>query len=218
MLPIRFVFDLDDTLYKERNYAVSALQYAGNLLEMLYQVQGATEALLGGFAEGETNVIGEYCRSVGISESARDQVLAAMRGHMPSISMDSAAAAFVNALRASHSAFGILTDGRSITQRAKIHALGLLDAAHLGISEEAGFSKPDPRCYQQFERVFGSATYVYVGDNPRKDFVAANALGWVTVMVASDGTNIHDQTLPDDPCFHPNHIINSFDQLNALLL
>lgn len=35
--------------------------------------------------------------------------------------------------------------------------------------------------------------FTYVGDNPRKDFIAPNALGWLTVCLKDDGRNIHKQ-------------------------
>ena len=35
--------------------------------------------------------------------------------------------------------------------------------------------------------------FTYVGDNPRKDFISPNALGWLTVCLKDDGRNIHKQ-------------------------
>jgi putative hydrolase of the HAD superfamily len=36
--------------------------------------------------------------------------------------------------------------------------------------------------------------YVYVGDNPAKDFIAPNQLGWITIGLRGNSRNIHTQT------------------------
>jgi putative hydrolase of the HAD superfamily len=97
-------------------------------------------------------------------------------------------------LSASAARLGILTDGRSTTQRNKIKALGLdLWISEVVISEEFGSHKPDPRNYQYFEKVFPGGEYIYVGDNLCKDFVAPNSMGWKTVVLLDRGKNIHKQ-------------------------
>jgi putative hydrolase of the HAD superfamily len=35
--------------------------------------------------------------------------------------------------------------------------------------------------------------FVYIGDNPKKDFYWANRLGWTTIMLLDNGRNIHHQ-------------------------
>ena len=37
----------------------------------------------------------------------------------------------------------------------------------------------------------------YVGDNLKKDFIAPNMLGWLTVCLKDDGRNIHRQEVED---------------------
>lgn len=39
--------------------------------------------------------------------------------------------------------------------------------------------------------------FTYVGDNLKKDFIAPNALGWLTVCLKDDGRNIHKQEVED---------------------
>jgi putative hydrolase of the HAD superfamily len=42
--------------------------------------------------------------------------------------------------------------------------------------------------------------FAYVADNPMKDFVWPNRLGWTTVQLLDNGRNVHSQTiqLPGD--------------------
>jgi putative hydrolase of the HAD superfamily len=86
----------------------------------------------------------------------------------------------------------ILTDGRSVTQRLKLRALGL---AHLPvyISEEFVSEKPEALRFERIMRDFPAHAYVYVADNPAKDFLAPNALAWKTVGVRGDARNVHAQ-------------------------
>ena len=62
------------------------------------------------------------------------------------------------------------------------------------ISEEFGSEKPALANYTYFmERYPECHDFTSVGDNPRKDFIAPNALGWLTVCLKDDGRNIHKQ-------------------------
>ena len=36
-------------------------------------------------------------------------------------------------------------------------------------------------------------SFIYVGDNVKKDFITPNALGWKTICLKDDGRNIHKQ-------------------------
>ena len=58
--------------------------------------------------------------------------------------------------------------------------------------------------------------FVYVGDNPAKDFVAPNARGWTTVQVKRDTRGIHDADR-SVPGGDPQHRIASLAELPALL-
>jgi putative hydrolase of the HAD superfamily len=107
----------------------------------------------------------------------------------------------------------ILTDGRSITQRLKLHALGL---SHLKayISEEWASEKPDDRRFRQIMVDFQAASYVYVADNPRKDFVAPNLLDWLTVGLRASGKSIHSQDCEGLPSgYSPRKWIRGWDEL-----
>ena len=61
------------------------------------------------------------------------------------------------------------------------------------VSEEHGYEKPDKYAYEMVEAFFPQCEYVYVGDNPEKDFLAPNKLGWNTICLLDDGRNIHKQ-------------------------
>ncbi len=61
------------------------------------------------------------------------------------------------------------------------------------ISEETGYPKPNGESYLAIERQYPHHQYLYVGDNPKKDFVTPNKLGWMTYGLRNRGNNVHPQ-------------------------
>ena len=91
---------------------------------------------------------------------------------------------------------GLMTDGRSKTQRAKITALGIESYFDkIIISEEIGSEKPAEINYRNFMDLTDKTKFVYCGDNIKKDFVTANILGWKTIGLRDNGRNIHTQKI-----------------------
>lgn len=187
------VFDLDDTLYKEHTYAVSALSFFGRELNRLLSTDGIETQLLNMFEAGHRDAIGAVCEQHMVPNHTKKMLLEHMRSHRPNITLSVDAEQLLAFIRKQGLGFSILTDGRSVTQRAKISALGLNDAQVIVISEELGKGKPSLGGFRHIEsstNVLGS--HVYVGDNVKKDFIAPNALGWKTIQLADDGCNIHE--------------------------
>ena len=87
---------------------------------------------------------------------------------------------------------GLLTDGNSISQWAKIDALGLrgrFDATVVTGDWGADFFKPHVKGYQYLESRSEQCRgrFVYVADNPSKDFFAPRTLGWDAIRVRRPG-------------------------------
>lgn len=82
---------------------------------------------------------------------------------------------------------GIVTNGASVGQRAKLARIGLADVAHtLFISAEVGAAKPAPAIFEQALRWTGSAPHevLFVGDEPVIDLAPAARLGMATAWRA----------------------------------
>ncbi|MGF1544555.1 MAG: HAD family hydrolase [Parvularculaceae bacterium] len=206
------VFDLDDTLYKERDYVYSCFRWMGRALGDA----GAADALRRAFEAGVGDPIGAMMAEKGVAADDRTRLIAEMRDHAPDISLSQDAAALLAEMRAQNAAFSIVTNGRSGTQRRKIAALGLGDAASLAISEEVGAEKPDAKAFSAAAAVHAGAKLVYVGDNPKKDFLAPKAMGWLTVMLRDDGRNVHRQVAPT-PAHAAAREIDALTELLPLL-
>jgi putative hydrolase of the HAD superfamily len=88
---------------------------------------------------------------------------------------------------------GVVTNGGSALQRAKIKALGLeASLAVIAISEELGVAKPDPAIFHHALSVIACPAEQawFVGDNAEVDVRGAAAAGltgfWVRTGVAPD--------------------------------
>ena len=203
MMPVVVVFDLDDTLYKEIDYLKSAFHYIAALVarEEGGEPVGIYERMVCNFYQG-LNVFHLLIDSDAPGFSM-DRLMKEYRTHRPQISLDVDTKLTLSVLRQHEVVMGVVTDGRSIQQRNKIMALGLerfILPHHILISEEQGYGKPDKRLFYHFMEMHPDAAYYYVGDNPAKDFIAPNQLGWTTVCLLDDGRNIHtqDENVPTD--------------------
>ena len=129
-----------------------------------------------------------------------DDLLTMYRRHIPKYQLDEQTQSVLSQLKLS-CVLGLITDGRSLTQRNKIKALDLdtfFDEPNVLISEETGFEKPSIEPFLFFMRQYPQCLYYYVGDNPAKDFCAPNRLGWNTICLLDNGQNIHHQNFDLD--------------------
>lgn len=196
MNDICVVFDLDDTLFKERDFLKSAYRHISKKLASTNTLQEDIflfmyEAYM--HKKDAFSEVLEKCKS----ELTKEDLLIEYRFHYPDIKMDSETKGLLDYLKENGMEIGLLTDGRSITQRNKITALDLhnyVKDTNIIISEEFGSEKPSPLNYQYFESQYPSVTnFIYVGDNPQKDFITPNKLGWKTFGLLDNGENIHKQ-------------------------
>lgn len=206
-----FVFDMDDTLYKEIDFYYSGVSAVVKYVERNFGVSlDKTKSW-----EFQTNrdVLNDICSAFSLPLKLKEQLLWIYRLHHPRISLHSDAKIVIDTLIKKSCGVAILTDGRSITQRNKQIALGL---SHIPIfiSEEWGSSKPDKCRFVYIEKTFSATNYVYIGDNPQKDFVAPNSMGWKTIGLRGDNKNIHSQdTASFEQTYHPTLWINKLIEL-----
>ena len=202
-------FDLDDTLYKEIDFLVSAYAEIANSVshpELLPQMMRWYKA--------GNNVFQKVNAYLGKDTPIADY-LDIYRNHYPTISLSEGVDDVLNELKYKEVFLGLITDGRSKTQRNKFKALGLeywFEENNIIISEEFGSDKTSERNFRYFMDKFPDCSYCYGGDNPQKDFLVANRLWWQTIMLKDDGRNIHQQgEVPME--YLPKGTISEFDEL-----
>lgn len=180
------IFDLDDTLYSEKEYVRSG--YAA-VAKVLPNVEDAEAKLWKAFEEKKF-AIDDVLKSENVySEELKQKCLEVYRFHQPSIHLYDEAAEILTQLRKKGFSIGIVTDGRPEGQRAKIKALGL-DALVdcIIITDELGgveYRKPNEKAFvimkDQLRVEYDEMCYV--GDNINKDFIAPEKLGMKTFFI-----------------------------------
>ena len=174
------IFDLDDTLYSEKEYVKSGYNSVSKLLP---QVVNPMEKMWDFFEKGKS-AIDELLISENIfSEELKEKCLNTYRFHSPIINFYAGVRDLLIDLRKEGYKLGIITDGRVEGQKAKISALGLEELVDkIIITDELGgieFRKPNETSYK-IMKDFLDVDYcqmIYVGDNINKDFIAPNKLG-----------------------------------------
>jgi putative hydrolase of the HAD superfamily len=219
------VFDLDDTLYPERQFAVSGFKAAACWAEASLGIRGLAEEMTRLLDQGELGSLFAMAlarRLPGHDPEHLTGLVQAYREHDPVLELFADAEW---ALRhfAGRGKLGLITDGTVSVQARKVAALGIAGHFRAIVYTDAlggrRFSKPHPESYCIIEQALGTAgdRFVYIADNPAKDFVVPNARGWISIMVARPGhQRIHAAT-PAAPGGAPQHAIGSLTELPAVL-
>jgi putative hydrolase of the HAD superfamily len=210
------VFDLDDTIYAERDYQTSGIKAVCSILRRLYHRDLENE-LLKLRNDGCGNLWQQACELLQLPSSAGETMLWMYRLHIPDVRLSDAARNVIDICEKHCRAIAILTDGRAVTQRLKIEALGL---SHVPcyISEEYGSVKPEDARFHLIMNEYPAEQYVYIADNPVKDFIAPNALGWITIGVKLQDYHIHRYDMGAiNEYAMPNHWVKSLDDIGGLL-
>ena len=217
------VFDLDDTLYAERDFAISGFKACERWLEAKFGVGDIVPEMTRMLDDG-------YMRQLFVevlkqrvphsTEADLEEFIDVYRLHEPEIALyPDAAWALQHFGR--NGPMGLITDGQHVVQSSKVKALAIEHHFHhiiyTGALGGRAFSKPHPLSYEQMEAAIGAdgRRLVYVGDNPAKDFVTPNARGWVSVQVHRP-LRIHSRAVTA-PGGAPQHELHSLEQLPALL-
>lgn len=207
------VFDLDDTLYNELDYLKSAYRHISQHLEpkdwkTLY-------VSIFSLYRSKENVFDILTSKYSIDHKT---LLDMYRYHLPQITLFNGVLDVIKTIKNKNGKIGIITDGRSRTQRAKIKALGILDFIDkIIISDEVGTEKPEQANFKAIETSISGNNYWYIADNLKKDFVSPNSLGWKTVGLIDNGKNIHYESHRYLGNEHkPQEFILSFNEINII--
>lgn len=174
------IFDLDDTLYSEKEYVKSGYRAVSEYLG------GGYEERLWSYFEAGKPAIDELLKEIG-RESEKDVALDVYRSHKPDIYLYDGVAEMIESLKNKGIKVGIITDGRPEGQKNKLEALGLEEKVDdVIITDELGGTQFRKPCDIAFRIIItrwrlNPADVVYVGDNLVKDFQAPKQLGMKNV-------------------------------------
>ena len=193
------IFDLDDTLYSEKEYVRSGYKAVSEYLGGGYE-----DRLWQDFEAGKP-AIDELLKALG-REEEKETVLAVYRMHKPAIRLFKGAREMLETLKARGIRIGVITDGRPEGQRNKLEALGLYGLAEdILVTDELGgtqFRKPCDIAFRilQHRWKLPMDQLIYVGDNAAKDFMAPRQLGMRCLLFENrDGLYYGEEPLPGIP-------------------
>ncbi|UCG70653.1 MAG: HAD family hydrolase, partial [Thermoplasmata archaeon] len=186
------MFDLDDTLYDESQFVRGgtkavlewlALRYDLKLPSLLKTMSSITAI----FPRDEWYQKLIEKMGISFSQGLIDEMVEVYRNHLPHLRLFSDATRFLPKIRRKKGVMlGIITDGIVSVQKSKVRSLGLSKIMDLQIftwSKGIEYQKPHSWAFEYVEKKTGSsgAECCYFGNDPRKDFFAANRLSWKTV-------------------------------------
>ncbi|HLK37723.1 MAG TPA: HAD family hydrolase [Polyangiaceae bacterium] len=214
------LFDLDDTLYPEDTYVRGGFDAVATHAARQGWARSAPEArqhlvrLLA--RDGRGRVFDAFLEEAGVHSEARAQeMLHVYRTHTPSIRTYADVVPVLRELREHGVPTGLVTDGLASVQERKVSALGiqaLVDVVVCTGDLGDGLAKPSEVPFlvalsRLAAPVVGS---VYVGNDPRKDFVAPRRLGMSAIHVRRDGA---PQAEPPTPAHEAHFTIAGLGEL-----
>ncbi len=188
------VFDLDDTLSPEIEYCKSGFKVAAREIADCFKLDRAAvyQQLYAAFARGiREKLFNAVLNELGIVYDERFvlSLVEKYRNHIPDIHLPIQSRIILDKLRGK-TAIALLTDGYMPSQQLKVQALGIECCFDVIVYTELLGRinwKPSTAGFELImqQTGFNPSEYVYVADNPTKDFIAPNKLGWKSVWYKS---------------------------------
>lgn len=186
------VFDLDDTLYMEKEFVEYGLKNAANVAETVYGIVNANEKIRSLYQESKVNVFDRLVNAETIKdkEIAVAGLVKAYRNCEPkNLHCNPGVLDLLKTLKKKGVRTGIITDGFADVQKSKIKALGIQEYIDkIVITDELGgvqCRKPNPIGFEKMLKMLNvkPQEMIYIGDNPNKDFAIKKYLPIITARV-----------------------------------
>lgn len=200
------IFDLDDTLYRERRFVLSGFAAVARALEKQLGVprDESFRLLARAMREGHrATALQRLCRTYRLREDIVPRLVDVIRAHRPRLRLPRETRAVLEALRADWR-IAILTNGVPAVQARKVRALGLAPLVeHVVFAcEYSAEGKPDRTVFMEALHRLGTpeAETVFVGDDPWCDIAGARRVGLPTIRIhraGRDGAPVSPQNEAD---------------------
>jgi putative hydrolase of the HAD superfamily len=221
-----FVFDLDDTLYLERDYVFSGFQSVAEKIEEKSELTSKLvyEELIEGFENGlrakNFNKLMEKHPEIQKVLSI-EEMIHHYRSHVPRIRLLQKAEHVLKCLKNEGHFLGLITDGYLKTQKLKVESLKITSFFDkIVFTDQWGktYWKPHERAFSEIERAWRvkGQDLVYIGDNPEKDFFPAKKRLWRTIRLRIPG-QLHYTDEPKSKEDAPDEECRSFAELEEVL-
>ena len=230
------VFDLDDTLYDEIEYCKSGFTAVAEFLANLPEAPAGDSATASAFAEtrrifatlwkqftagNRTKTFNAALDELGMDYDDKliGELIEVYRNHVPKIALPQDSRDVLRQLSTKYT-LALLTDGFLPAQQLKVQALGIEKYFKCVVyTEQLGRNcwKPSPAGFEKLMQTLNATPEktVYVADNEKKDFIAPNKLGFLTIQIIRSG-RIHTEPSGESGAA-ARYVIRQISQLPALL-
>ena len=223
------VFDLDDTLYDEVEYCRSGFEAAAEFLASLPEatrLKGRAKRIFDAFwkqftAGNRTKTFNTALAELDIryDDKLIQQLIYAYRNHAPKITLPQDSRDALSQLSGKYT-LALLTDGFLPAQQLKVQALGIEKYFKCIIyTEQLGreFWKPSPAGFEKLMQTLNAKpeNIAYAADNEKKDFIAPNKLGFLTIRIIRPA-GLHSESSQESAAA-AQYTIRQISQLPALL-
>lgn len=214
------VFDLDDTLYPEKEFVLSGFRAVAAWAELNLGIDSnlGERQLISYYENGiRGDTFNRWLASHNLlSDDLVKEMIKIYREHIPSISPFPEVKEVLGELKKKF-LLGIVSDGYIEVQRKKLNALEIenfFDA--VVFSDEWGKKnwKPSSKPFEIVSEELGvpSNQCIYVADNPLKDFFGAKHVGIYTIRIIRQGGE-YSNCKPPSIEYSPDLTITSIEEL-----
>ncbi len=217
------VFDMDDTLFPEYEFVRSGFHAVDSYLSFEYKIVGFFTKAWQKFNVGSRgDIFDQVLNEIGYSGNTKglvNELVKVYRSHSPGIRLfDDAkwALEYYSKLVP----LALLSDGFLQTQKNKARALGIESYFQkMYFTDQWGREcwKPSHCAFLRVQEDFSvnGNSCVYISDNPSKDFIAPNQLGWRSIFIKRELGEYKNANTPNNG--NPNTIIGSLYELEDIL-
>jgi len=187
------LFDLDDTLYEEKQFVVSGFEAVSEYLskEKNLNKEEIFRILITDFENGlRRKNFDILLEKLNLKDGTKNMLVKIYREHIPALSLYPDAKVILRNLKRKFK-LGLITDGYPIAQKNKISTLGIRHYFDVILIND--ISKNESKKHTlPFENAVGKLNVKYrnticVADNPLKDFITPKKLGIHTVRIKRGG-------------------------------
>jgi putative hydrolase of the HAD superfamily len=217
------IFDMDDTLYAERDYVLSGFRAVAlwGQAHLGIPFEQGNKELLELFEQGiRGTTFNQWLSQHQLPDSHLSECIKTYREHIPILQPFPWVIELLATLR-NHTKLGLISDGYTDVQKRKFAALGLhpyFDA--VVFSDELGREawKPSSKPFQTITQQLNVSAHqsVYIGDNPLKDFLGARKIGMFTIQYQI-ATGEYTKQKPPTVQHAPHLVVQGFVNLQKVL-
>ncbi|MEA1953171.1 MAG: HAD family hydrolase [Campylobacterota bacterium] len=171
------VFDLDDTLYDEIDFVKSGFKEISNyLVNDSYYDFMLDDFIEHGSGKVFNNLIDKFNLNISIQK-----LVEIYRFHKPNIHLPKESLELLE--YSSNYTTALISDGFYLMQQNKYKTLGLDKYIDYPVFTDFYHTKkPELKAFEMVMQKFkNEKDFIYISDNPKKDFIAPNSLGWKSI-------------------------------------